>query len=153
MQKLLKIDDKDIKILRELVSDASQSVPHLSKKLNMDSSVVYSRIKRMIKLGYIEGYTVQVRDEMLGWEVLAIIGINAESKKRDSVYEALYKMPEIRQVNEVTGRYDFLAFLKAKTIEDLHTLITDKVGVIEGVNYTETFISLRSKIKSFELLA
>jgi len=62
-------------------------------------------------------------------------------------------MPEIRQVNEVTGRYDFLAFLKAKNIEDLHTLITDKVGVIEGVTYTETFISLRSKIKSFELLA
>ena len=152
MQKLLKLDDKDIKILRELVSDASQSVPHLSKKLNMDPSVVYSRIKRMIKLGYIEGYTVKVNEEMLGWEVLAIIGINAESKKRDAVYDTLFKMPEIREVHEVTGRYDFIVFLKAKSIEDLHALITDKVGVIDGVNYTETFISLRSRLKTFELL-
>ncbi len=152
MQKSLKIDDKDIKILSELTRDASQSIPKLSRKLNLDPSVVYSRIRRLQKLGYIQGFTTVVNDELLGWKVLAIIGINAESKKRDLVYETLYKMPEVRTVIEVTGRYDFLVFLKSKSIEDLHSLITDKVGAIDGVTYTETFISLRSKAKTFELL-
>lgn len=149
---MLKLDDKDVKILQELVKDASQSVPKLSKKLSMDSSVVYSRIKRLRKLGYIQGFTVIVNEDLLGWQVLAIIGINAESKKRDEVYEALYQMKEVRSVFEVTGRYDFVVYLKARSIQDLHSLITDKIGSIPGVTYTETFISLRSKSKSFELL-
>ncbi len=149
---MLKLDDKDIKILQELVKDASQSVPKLSKKLSMDSSVVYSRIKRLRKLGYIQGFTAIVNEDLLGWQVLAIIGINAESKKRDEVYEALYQMKEVRSVFEVTGRYDFIVYLKARNIQDLHSLITDKIGGISGVTYTETFISLRSKGKSFELL-
>ena len=39
-----RIDDLDVKILSELAKDASISVPKLSKKINVNSSVVYSRI-------------------------------------------------------------------------------------------------------------
>ncbi|HSF51109.1 MAG TPA: winged helix-turn-helix transcriptional regulator, partial [Nitrososphaeraceae archaeon] len=38
-----------MKILTELTKDASISVPQLSKKLNINSSVLYSRIKRLSK--------------------------------------------------------------------------------------------------------
>ena len=72
--------------------------------------------------------------------------------RRKGTPYTICKRPEVRQVIEVTGRYDFLVFLKAKSIEELHTLITDKVGAIDGVTYTETFISLRYKTKTFELL-
>ena len=46
---MAKIDNLDLKILSELSNDASVSVPKLSKKINVNSSVVYSRIKRLLK--------------------------------------------------------------------------------------------------------
>ncbi|HET7391278.1 MAG TPA: winged helix-turn-helix transcriptional regulator, partial [Nitrososphaeraceae archaeon] len=46
-------DDLDLKILSELAKDASISVPKLSKKMNINASVVYSRIKRLSKRGLI----------------------------------------------------------------------------------------------------
>ncbi|MGI0015412.1 MAG: winged helix-turn-helix transcriptional regulator, partial [Nitrososphaera sp.] len=49
-----RIDDLDLKILGELAKDASISVPRLSKKINVNSSVVYSRIKRLVKRGLIK---------------------------------------------------------------------------------------------------
>ena len=49
MKYLERIDDLDMKILEELVKDASISVPRMSKKINVNTSVVYSRIKRLIK--------------------------------------------------------------------------------------------------------
>ena len=52
-----RIDDLDVKILSELSKDASISVPRLSKKINVNSSVVYSRIKRLVKRGLIRKFT------------------------------------------------------------------------------------------------
>jgi len=46
---MFKIDDLDLKILEELSNDASISVPRLSRKININASVVYSRIKRLVK--------------------------------------------------------------------------------------------------------
>ena len=64
-----KIDDTDMKILKELVADASLSVPKLSKKINVNPSVVYSRIKRLIKRGLIKKFTVIVNEQLLGYNV------------------------------------------------------------------------------------
>ena len=44
-----KFDELDMRILSELTKDASISVPRLSKKLNVNASVLYSRIKRLYK--------------------------------------------------------------------------------------------------------
>src|SRR3712207_7005828 len=57
-----RIDDLDIKILSELAKDASISVPKLSKKINVNSSVVYSRIKRLVKGGLIKKFTIIIND-------------------------------------------------------------------------------------------
>ena len=51
-----RIDDLDLKILSELSKDASISVPRLSKKININASVVYSRIKRLLKRGLIKKF-------------------------------------------------------------------------------------------------
>ena len=42
-------DDLDLKLLSELKKDGSISVPVLAKKLEINSSVLYSRIKRLNK--------------------------------------------------------------------------------------------------------
>ena len=46
---LHRFDDLDMKLLYELTKDGSISVPVLSKKLGINASVLYSRIKRLMK--------------------------------------------------------------------------------------------------------
>ena len=64
-----RIDDLDLKILTELSKDAGISVPRLSKKINVNASVVYSRIKRLLKRGLIKKFTIVINDEALGFTV------------------------------------------------------------------------------------
>ncbi|MGH9876750.1 MAG: Lrp/AsnC family transcriptional regulator, partial [Nitrososphaerales archaeon] len=61
-----KFDELDTKILSELTKDASISVPRLSKKLRINASVLYSRIKRMSRKGLIRKFTIIVNEELLG---------------------------------------------------------------------------------------
>ena len=138
-----RIDDLDLKILRELSKDASISVPRLSKKINVNASVVYSRIKRLLKRGLIKKFTIVINDEALGLMSRSLTGINMDSKLRDNVLNELFKIPEVREVAEVTGRFDILVTMTARSLDEMHQLISEKVGHVEGVQKTETFIEMR----------
>ncbi len=138
-----RIDDLDLKILSELSKDASISVPRLSKKISINSSVVYSRIKRLVKRGLIKKFTIVINDEALGFNVKALTGITMDSKLRDNVLGELFKIPEVREVAEVTGRFDVLVTMTARSLDEMHQIISEKVGRIEGVQKTETFIEMR----------
>ena len=88
---MTKVDELDLEILSELSNDASISVPRLSKKIDVNSSVVYSRIKRLVKKKLIERFTIVVNDSELGYEVKALTGINLNSKKRDHILKNFSK--------------------------------------------------------------
>jgi Lrp/AsnC family transcriptional regulator for asnA, asnC and gidA len=145
---LAKIDDLDLTILSELSEDAAISVPKLSKKIKVNPSVVYSRIKRLIKRKLIERFTIVVNDHELGYGVKALTGINMDSKQRDNVIEELFKISGVREIAEVTGRFDILVTMYAKSLDEMHRIISDKIGRIDGVLSSESFIEMKSRTKS-----
>jgi Lrp/AsnC family transcriptional regulator for asnA, asnC and gidA len=138
----------DLQILSELSEDASISVPRLSKKININSSVVYSRIKRLLKRKLIERFTIIVNDNELGYTVKALTGINMNSKKRDHIIEELFKIDGVREVAEVTGRFDILVTMYAKSLDQMHKLVSEKIGRIEGIQSSESFIEMKSRMKA-----
>jgi len=140
-----KIDDTDMKILAELIKDASLSVPKLSKKINVNASVVYSRIKRLLKRRLVKRFTVDVNDEILGYVVTAIIGVNMDAKFRESIIDELVRLNEVREVSEVTGRFDLLVVVRTRSLDELHDTVSGRIGRINGVSHTETFIEMKRK--------
>lgn len=140
-----KIDEIDLKILSELQKDASISVPKLSKKINVNSSVVYSRIKRLSKRQLIRRFTIEVNDDILGYGVTALIGLNIDSKIREQILEEILHLDSVREVYEVTGRFDLIVKVKARSLDELHQTVSARIGKINGVMHTETFIEMRMR--------
>lgn len=145
---MAKIDDLDLIILSELSEDAAISVPKLSKKIKVNSSVVYSRIKRLIKHKLIERFTIVVNDAELGFGVKALTGINMDSKKRDNVINELFKIDGVREIAEVTGRFDILVTMYARSLDEMHKIVSEKIGRIDGVLSSESFIEMKTRNKS-----
>ena len=138
----------DLQILSELSNDASISVPRLSKKIDVNSSVVYSRIKRLVKRKLIERFTIDVNDAELGYEVKALTGINIDTKQRDNVIEQLFKIDGVREVAEVTGRFDILVTMYSRSLDQMHKMVSEKIGKIEGIQSSESFIEMKSRTKA-----
>lgn len=143
----VKVDNLDLQILSELSNDASISVPRLSKKIDVNSSVIYSRIKRLVKRKLIERFTIVVNDAELGFNVKALTGINMDSKKRDHIIEELFKIDGVREIAEVTGRFDILVTMYSKSLEQMHKIVSEKIGRIDGVQSSESFIEMKSRTK------
>jgi len=135
-------------ILSELSNDASISVPKLAKKINTNSSVVYSRIKRLLKQKLIRRFTIDVNDKELGYTVKSVTGINMDSKKRDLIIEELFKIDGVREISEVTGRFDIMVTMYAKSLNDMHKVVSEKIGKIEGIIGSESFIEMKTRSKS-----
>ena len=145
---MTKIDSLDLQILSELSNDASISVPRLSKKIDVNSSVVYSRIKRLVKKKLIERFTIVVNDAELGYDVKALTGINMNSKKRDHIIEELFKIDGISEVAEVTGRFDILVTMYSKSLDQMHKMVSERIGRIDGIQSSESFIEMKSRTKA-----
>jgi len=143
-----KIDDLDLTILSELSADASISVPKLSEKIKVNPSVVYSRIKRLVKKKLIERFTIVVNDQELGYQVKALAGINMDSKKRDTIIEELFQIKGVREIAEVTGRFDILVTLYAHSLDEMHQMVSDKIGKIDGIISSESFIEMKTREKA-----
>jgi len=140
---LQRFDDLDMKILSELTKDASISIPQLSKKLNINSSVLYSRIKRLTKRELIRKFTVIINESQLGINIKATVGINRDPKLKEPIHNELIKIPEIRSLIEVTGRFDIILSVNTRTLEELHKVVIERIGKIEGIQATETFVEMQ----------
>ena len=138
----------DLQILSELSNDASISVPKLSKKIDVNSSVVYSRIKRLLKRKLIERFTIVVNDAELGYEVKALTGINIDTKQRDNVIEQLFNIDGVREVAEVTGRFDIPVTMYSRSLDQMHKMVSEEIGRVEGIQSSESFIEMKSRTKA-----
>lgn len=146
------MDKIDQKILSELTNDSSISIPKLSEKINVNSSVVYSRIKRLVKKKLIKRFTIEINNKELGYGVKSLTGINMDSKQRDNVIQELFKIPGVREVSEVTGRFDILVTMYAENLGEMYRIVSDNIGKIEGVISSESFIEMKTRKKQMSYM-
>ena len=144
-----KFDEIDIIILGELTQESNISIPKLSEKISINSSVVYSRINRLVRKGFIKKYTLEVDENLLGYPVKAMIGCNISSKQRETILEDIENIEETREIIEITGRFDVLIWISAKSLDDLHELVSKKLPKINGITHTEAFIEMKRRKLNF----
>ena len=79
--------------------------------------------------------------------------INVVSGKEDSVARKLMRVPEIRKVHTVFGKYDLVAVMEVErgfikpAADKVAEILKAKVRKIAGISYTETLIPVTSKVK------
>ena len=143
------VDNKDRKIIEELVRNSRQTTSQLSKKLNIPITTVHNRIKKLIKTGVIINYTINLNHNLLGRPVPAYIGITinyAAPGKRINQTDIANELKKIEGVYEVyilTGGSDLLVKALVKDITELNTLVTEKLRNVAGVDKTQTSIILK----------
>jgi Lrp/AsnC family transcriptional regulator for asnA, asnC and gidA len=144
---LLRFDELDLKLIFELTKDANISVPTLSKKLGINSSVLYSRIKRLSRKKLIKKFTIEIDHSLLGISVKASVGINRDPKLKTQIHQHLLEIPEVVSISEVTGRFDIIVSIYARDLEALHTVVIEEIGKVDGIQNTETFVELQKTDK------
>jgi DNA-binding Lrp family transcriptional regulator len=78
----------------------------------------------------------------------AIILINTERTKVNTVAEQLVSLQGIAEVYSVSGRFDLVAIIKLPNADDLAQLMTEQVIKIEGITHTESMVAFKTFSKA-----
>lgn len=70
-----------------------------------------------------------------------------DTKKRDHVMEELFKIDGVKEVAEVTGRFDILVTMYSKSLDQMHKMVSEHIGRIDGIQSSESFIEMKSRQK------
>lgn len=138
------IDEKDLAILKELENDASRSTKAIAKALNMPRATVHERVRKMREKGVIRGFTVIPDYSKLGEPISAFILVSFLPNNTISQRELARKISDlegVREVHLISGEYDILLKVRAKSMEDIGSLVIDRLRKIEGVGRTITCAS------------
>lgn len=72
--------------------------------------------------------------------VTAKVGTSEYLGVMKTLKEEISKIPGVLKVHAIFGRYDIIAEVEAKDLEELSNLIADKIRSMPNVSSTETFI-------------
>ena len=146
------IDRLDQSIVSQLQEDGTLTNARIAANLpvKVSEETVRRRIKRLIGEGLINVVAVP-NPVKLGYKSEVLIGIQVESDKVSDVADALADMPEISWVTVSTGAYDIFAWATLRSSDELSNLLLGKVGAINGVRKTETFINLDIRKRRYGL--
>jgi len=136
-------DEKDEKILKHLLVDARQSARHLAHKLNVSTVTMISRIKKLEEKKIIEGYTVRLNHEILGYDITAIIEVKTTKGKMLEIEDEIAKTENVCAVYDITGDADTLVIGKFKDRKSLSEFVK-KVSCIPNVENTITHLVLNT---------
>ena len=136
-----KLDSKIIQILQE---DGRASNAGIARKVGVSEGTVRRRLKGLIQGEFIK--VVALPDAAkLGFDSQALVGVQVDPDKIDQVADALAGLSEINWVAITTGSFDVFAWATLQSAEALGIFLRTKIGTIQGVRRTETFVNLDRK--------
>jgi Lrp/AsnC family transcriptional regulator for asnA, asnC and gidA len=137
------LDKLDLQIIQAMMDDAEISYADLGKQFFVSGGTIHVRIKKLEELGIVQGKRLAVDLKVLGYDIIAFIGIYLEkSSMYDNVAQALKSIPQVVRVNYTTGNYSMFVEIVCKDIQQLRYVLHDELQKIKGIDRTETLISL-----------
>ncbi len=115
----IQLDNVDIEILKVLQADCRATLDQMSKTLKVPKSTLHYRIKRLEKLGIIEGYYAKINPAKLGKEYITVTLVRAKYGPgyHKKVGEKLSKLPGVWAVYFVLGDTDFIVLTRSDSRE------------------------------------
>jgi len=142
------IDKLDIDILATLLENADMPYTEVAKKLFVSGGTIHVRMKKLKEqLNVVRGSLLDIDHTKLGYDITAFLGIFLEkSSYYEEVTNKLKDIPEIVSAHYTTGNYSIFAQIICKDTAHLRAILSDKIQIINGIQRTETFISLDESI-------
>ena len=141
------LDELDLQILDLLIKDCRTPYLEIARICHVSGGTIHVRMKKMEELGIIKGTRILLDLPKLGYDVCCFVGIYIDkTSSYDSVFNELSKINEVVELHLTTGTYSVFAKVICKNISDLQNILLNKINPINGIQRTDTIISLNQPI-------
>jgi Lrp/AsnC family leucine-responsive transcriptional regulator len=130
------LDSIDLQILRALQENARLTTKELAAKVNLSTTPVFERLKRLEKSGFICKYVAVLDAEKLGRGFTVFCSVKLKQMNRTVARDFISVIKDIPQVAEcynVSGEYDYLLKIQAPDMKYYNEFIINVLGTIDSI--------------------
>ena len=141
-----KIDIIDIEILRALQENAKLTTKELAYIVNLSTTPVFERLKRLERKGYIKKYTAILDAEKMKMGFMVFCNVKLRNMNRQIADDFETRIKDIMEVTEcynTSGNFDYLLKIHVENMQQYREFLFNKLGKIESLGTLESVFVMR----------
>ena len=130
------LDAVDLQILRALQENARLTTKELAARVNLSTTPVFERMRRLERNGYIKQYVAVLDAEKLGRGFTVFCSVKLKQMNRSIAQDFISVVKDIPQVAEcynMSGEYDYLLKIQAPDMKYYNEFIINVLGTIDSI--------------------
>lgn len=135
------LDKTDLRILRTLQENARLTTKELAARVNLSTTPVFERLKRLETNGYIRKYVAVLDAEKLNQGFVVFCNVKMEQINHQIAKEfirIIREIPEVTECYNISGRFDYLLKIHAPNMKYYQEFILNVLGTIENLGSLES---------------
>jgi Lrp/AsnC family transcriptional regulator for asnA, asnC and gidA len=140
----VQLDALDRDIIEALRRDGRAGNSAIASQLGVAEGTVRQRIKKLLDTGVFRVAGL-VNPEIMPEHQLCVIGLKVdETRQLETRAQEVSRLPEVRSVAIVTGRYDLLVEVLTTSNQGLIRFLSESLTEVPGITSSETFLLLKT---------
>jgi len=135
------LDAKDLAILRLLQANARISVKEIAESVQLSTTPVHERIKRLESNGVIKQYATLIDGAKIkkGLMVICYASLNQHSKKSGAHFiKLINELPEVVECYSISGEFDFMMKIVTEDMNSYYNFHVNKLSQAENIGQVQS---------------
>ncbi len=141
MDRTERLDQVDLQLLRTLQENARLTVKELASQVNLSTTPVFERLKRLEQGGYIKKYVAILDAEKLNQGFVVFCNIkmmHINNEVATNFMQVVKEIPQITECYNISGGSDYLLKIHASDMRCYRELILNVLGKIDNLSSIES---------------
>ena len=137
----VKLDPKDVAILKLLQQNARITVKEISDKVHLSTTPVYERIKWMEETGVIKQYATLIDHSKIkkGLMVIVYVSLKQHNKTAGTKFiKAINEMNEVIECYSISGEFDFMLKVIVEDMNAYYDFHVNKLSESENIGNVQS---------------
>jgi Lrp/AsnC family leucine-responsive transcriptional regulator len=150
----VKLDSKDLAILKLLQQNARITVKEISDKVLLSTTPVYERIKRMEESGVIRQYVTLLDHAKVkkGLMVICYVSLKQHNKTAGAKFiKTIQEMNEVTECYNISGEFDFMLKIAVENMDAYYDFHVNRLSEAENIGNVQS-VFVMGVIKQTHLL-
>lgn len=133
----------DWRVIHLLAEDAAD-MPRVARELGRSAEEVSAHVERLRERGVVGEISARIDPGAIGLPITGfyVLHVAQNADAYQAIERLLRDMDQVEEAFAVSGRYDWLVKVRARSVEELQHLLTTRLALLPGFVRAETLVVL-----------
>jgi DNA-binding Lrp family transcriptional regulator len=122
------IDQLDVDLIEALRAEPRAGLLEISRRLGVARGTVQARLGKLEQRGVVTGYGPEIEPAKMGYPISAFVFVELNQGRLAEAAEAASAVPEVLEVDAVSGQQDLICRVVARDTEHLQAIVNGLVA-------------------------